>query len=287
MRLDFIKHHLVPEFPVAVCCRVLEVSTSGFYRRRKHPVGKRAARHADLTAEVTRVFDASHRVYGSPRVRNEIVKAGTPINRKTVARIMQENLLRSKVSRKFRVMTTDSRHDHPIAPNLLDRRFRVDGINLVWLADITYIVTVQGFLYLATVMDACSRRIVGWSTADHLRADLPIAALVAALADRKPLPGLLHHSDRGVQYACTAYRGILAEHRHVASMSRRGNCYDNAPQESFFGKFKTEWAPPKPYATREEAKAAVFEYIEIFYNRRRSHSSLGYRSPVSFEEGRS
>jgi transposase InsO family protein len=278
-----IRDHLTPEFTVTDCCRVLRVSVSGYYRWRQQPVGKRETRRRELTEQIRLVHEASRRVYGSPRVYRELSKHGVTACRNTVAKVMRDEKIVSRMRRKWRAKTTDSKHAYPVAPNLIERDFRAAGPNLLWLGDITYIPTLEGFLYLATVLDLFSRRIVGWSMADHLRAELPLAALRMAVAQRRPAPGLIHHSDRGVQYACVEYRRTLEEHGMHASMSHKGDCYDNAPQESFFGKFKTEWVPEKPYATREEARASAFEYIEAFYNRKRLHSSLGYVSPEAFE----
>lgn len=191
--------------------------------------------------------------------------------------------IRSKVTRRFVVRTTDSDHGHPVATNRLDRQFEQQLPDRAWAADITYVPTDQGWLYLAAVMDLCSRKIVGWAMADHLRADLCTEALRMALARRRPRPGLLHHSDRGVQYACDAYQALLSHHGLTCSMSRRGDCYDNAPMESFFGSFKTELVHHEHYATRQAARQSIFEYVEVFYNRKRRHSSLGYLSPEQFE----
>lgn len=281
-----IRDHLTPEFAVVDCCRVLKVSTSGYYHWRTHPEGKRQKRRAELVEHIRIVHEASRRVYGSPRIRSELLRQGVRLNRKTVARIMRESSIRSKVARKFKVRTTDSDHGHPVAPNVLDRRFTAEKPDAAWLCDITYIPTREGFLYLAGVMDLCSRRIVGWSMADHLRVELVGAALRMATAARSPSPGLIHHSDRGVQYCCGEYRAELEAWGMVASMSRTGDCYDNAPKESFWATLKKELMSDVEFATREDARAAIFEYIEVFYNRQRIHSSLGYVSPEQFEVSR-
>ena len=248
-----IRDHLVPEFTVVDCCRVLKVSTSGYYGWRKAPVGKRQARRAELVEQIRSVHEAGRRVYGAPRVHRALLATGVKRNRKTVARIMREEGIRSKVKRKFRVRTTDSDHPHPVAPN---------------------------------VLDLCSRRIVGWSMAPHLRAELVRDALAMATTQRDPAPGLIHHSDRGVQYCCGEYRAELEAWGMTASMSRAGDCYDNAPKESFWATLKKELMSDREFATRAEARAAIFEYIEVFYNRQRIHSSLGYVSPEQFEAGR-
>ena len=191
--------------------------------------------------------------------------------------------LRSKMQRRFVVRTTDSRHGHPIANNRLNRQFQQTTANRAWVADITYIPTGEGWLYLAAVLDLYSRRVVGWATADHLRAELPMQALERALLERRPPLELMHHSDRGVQYACDDYQQLLARHGVVASMSRRGNCYDNAVMESFFGTLKTELTHHEEFLTRDEAQQSLFEYLEVFHNRKRRHSALGYRSPAEYE----
>lgn len=278
-----IRDHLVPEFKVVDCCRVLKVSLSGYYRWCKHPVGKREAAERELVGKIRAVHEESRRTYGSPRVRSELMHQGVTRNRKTIARLMAKHQIRSKVKRKFRVSTTDSKHDHPIAPNLLDRNFTVKTLDTVWLCDITYIPTGEGWLYLAGVMDLCSRRIVGWSMADHMRASLVMDALKMAAARRDPPAGLMLHSDRGVQYACGEFRSLLEQLGAVASMSRRGECHDNAPKESFWSTLKNELVHHERFATRAQARAALFEYIETFYNRKRLHSSLGYLSPEAFE----
>lgn len=286
MKFAFIRDHLRPEFQVADCCRVLGVSPSGYYRFLQDPLSKRAARREALAVEIRIVHEASRRTYGSIRVHRDLLALGVKANRKTIAKIMRENKIRSKVARKFRVRTTDSDHAHPVAPNLLDRKFTAEKPDAVWLCDITYIPTAEGFLYLAGVMDLCSRKIVGWSMAGHLRVELTIDALEMARGRRRPAPGLLHHSDRGVQYACGEYRALLESCGMTASMSRTGDCYDNAPKESFWATLKNELMSDRTFATRDEARAAIFEYIEVFYNRQRIHSSLGYVSPEAFEAGR-
>jgi transposase InsO family protein len=281
-----IRDVLVPEFRVRDCCRVLRVSVSGYYRWLKHPVGKRELAELALVERIRAAHDASRRAYGSPRIRAALMHQGVRRNRKTIARLMHKHGIRSKVKRRFRVRTTDSTHDHPIAPNLLDRSFRVGALDTVWVCDITYIPTGEGWLYLAGVMDLCSRKIVGWSMAEHMRAELVIDALEMARVRRHPQPGLMHHSDRGVQYCCAEYRGVLEQLGAVASMSGRGECYDNAPKESFWATLKNELVHHERFATRAQARAAIFEYIEVFYNRQRLHSSLGYVSPDQFEAGR-
>jgi transposase InsO family protein len=283
---ECIRDVLVPEFTVRDCCRVLKVSVSGYYRWLSHPLGKREAAELELAGRIRSVHAASRGIYGSPRVRGELMHQGVKRNRKTIARIMRKHAIRSKMKRTRRVRTTDSNHVHATAANLLDRNFTVAAVDKVWLCDITYIPTGEGWLYLAGVMDLCSRKIVGWSMAAHMRADLVIDALEMARTRRNPPSGLLHHSDRGVQYCCNEYRALLDQLGAVASMSRAGECRDNAPAESFWSTLKNELVHHEEFATREQARAAIFDYIEIFYNRQRLHSSLGYISPEAFEASR-
>jgi putative transposase len=266
---------------VAVLCRVVGASVSGFYAwlRAVPSVQARAEAEAELRGHVGRIF-ARRRAYGSPRVHAELRREGRRHSRRRVARLMREMGLSARRGRRRPPRTTDSRHDLPVAPNLLDRRFAADRPDVVWLADISYLPTGEGFLYLAAIEDLATREIVGWSMADHLRAGLCVDALVMALQRRRPGPGLMHHSDRGVQYAAEPYRQVLERHGIRRSMSRRGNCLDNAPMESFFASLKKEHVHHARFRTRAEARTAVFEYIEVFYNRQRLHSSLGYRTPA-------
>jgi putative transposase len=282
-----IRDHLVPQFTVLDCCRVLKVSRSGYYRWLSHPVGQREVQKVQLLEHIKRVHEHSRRTYGAPRIHQALRHRGIIRNRKTIARIMRENRIKSKIARRFKVRTTDSNHAYATASNHLDRRFNVAAANAVWLCDITYIPTAEGFLYLAGVMDLFSRRIVGWSMACHLRQELVEAALQMAIRQRDPKPGLIHHSDRGVQYCSGEYRRLMETWGLSASMSRTGDCYDNAPKESFWATLKKELMSDVRFATREEARAAIFEYIEVFYNRQRIHSSLGYVSPEQFEASRS
>ena len=286
MIFRIIRDHLTPEFTVRDCCRVLKVSVSGYYRWLKHPVGLREARRQELATHIRAVFEESRRVYGSPKVHRALRSRGVRVNRKTVARIMRAREMRPRVKRAFRPRTTESDHALPVAANVLGREFTAPAPDTVWLCDITYIPTGEGFVYLAGVMDLFSRRIVGWSMAGHLRAELVLDAFSMATTRRNPGPGLLHHSDRGVQYCCGQYRAELEAWGMTPSMSRAGDCHDNAPIESFWGILKNELMSGREFATREDARAAVFEYIEVFYNRTRLHSSLGYLSPEQFEAGR-
>jgi putative transposase len=266
---------------VARLCRVIGAGVSGFYARlRAIPaVRDRAEAAAELRGHIGRIF-AARRVYGAPRVHAELRREGRRHARRRIARLMGEMGPRARRGRRRTPRTTDSRHDRPVAPNLLDRHFTAERPDSVWLADISYIPTGEGFLYLAAIEDMATRQIVGWSMADHLRAGLCVDAPVMALQRCRPAPGLIHHSDRGVQYAAGPYRDVLERHGITQSMSRRGNCLDNAPMESFFASLKTEHVHQARFRTREAAKAAVFDYIEVFYNRQRLHSALGYRTPA-------
>ncbi len=254
-------------------CRVLDASPSGFYDWLRRPEGPRAVEDRVLVEKIQAVHSESRRTYGSPRVHASLKAEGYRIGRKRVARLMRENDIRARTKRKFRV-TTDSRHDLPVAPNLLDRQFTVEAPNTVWLADLSYIWTREGWLYLAVVLDLFSRQVVGWAMDEQMPQELTLAALDMALKRRRPLPGLMHHSDRGSQYAAGAYQKRLAEHGIVCSMSRKGNCWDNAPMESFFHTLKTELVHHRDYQTRDEARHDIFEFVEIFYNRQRSKPVL-------------
>lgn len=274
------------KYPLELMCGLLLVSRSGYYawlRRLGREPGQREKRRMELVEKIRVSHEQSRSTYGSPRVYQELKAAGEGVCRNTVARLMRQEQIRSITRGRFRVRTTDSTHGHPIAANRLDRCFQRDLPNQAWCADITYIHTGQGWLYLAAVMDLCSRKIVGWSMADHLRSELCLDAIAMAARQRKPAAGLVHHSDRGVQYACGDYQAELAELKMVGSMSRRGDCYDNAVMESFFKTLKTELVYHRQFATRAEAMSSIFEYIEVFYNRKRRHSSLGYVSPEAYE----
>ena len=284
-RYPFIKAHR-KEYPVQLMCDILEVSRSGFYDFVRRQAGPRARRHADLTAQVTVAFHAARETYGSPRITRELVEQGVHVCRNTVAKIMRDVGLAGRTPRRFVPKTTDSSHAHPIAQNRLDRQFEPgDTATPAWVADITYIPTEEGWLYLAAVMDLRSRKIVGWAMADHLRAQLALDALNMALKRTGQSKDLVHHSDRGVQYACGEYRKVLESRGIVCSMSRTGNCYDNAVMESFWATLKVEAVYRRQYFTHQQAMHDIFEYIEVFYNRIRRHSALGYKSPEAFEAG--
>lgn len=264
-------------------CQVLQVSRSGYYAWRDRPPGVREQRRVELVKQIRRVHEDSRGTYGSPRITVELKESNVKACRNTVAKYMRQDGLCVQPRRRFVPRTTDSGHAHPIAPNRLERDFDAKAPNRKWVCDLTYIPTDEGWLYLSVVIDLFSRRVVGWSMSDHLRSSGVAEALEMAIKRRKPGQNLLHHSDRGVQYACGAYRSILAEHGITASMSRAGNCYDNALAESFFGTFKCELVHRLRYRTRAEARSSIFEWIECWYNRRRRHSSLGYVSPETFE----
>ena len=267
-----------------ITCRVLNVSRSGYYAWLGRAPSATAKRRGELTERIRQAHRQSREIYGSPRVHRELLAADLRCSKNTVAKLMRQAGIRSKMRRRFVVRTTDSRHAHPIAANRLNREFQRQQPNQAWAADITYVPTGEGWLYLAAMIDLCSRKIVGWATSDSLAAELSCRALRMAVVQRQPGAPVLHHSDRGVQYACDDYQGLLARHGLEGSMSRRGNCYDNAVMESFFGTLKTELVHHENYSTREAARQSLFEYIEVFYNRQRRHSSLGYVSPAAYED---
>jgi len=272
-------------YPVRRMCRLLGVSTAGFYAAERRRPSARAQQDQGLRLQVHAAHTKSRRTYGAPRVHAELRAQGVPVGKKRVARLMREDGLVGLRPRRW-VRTTDSRHGHPLAPNVLNRQFGVDqvtGPDQVWVSDLTYVPTREGWLYLAIVLELASRRVVGWAMRETLEADLALAALRMALADRRPAAGLLHHSDRGSQYACEEYRALLAAHEIEASMSKKGDCWDNAVAESFFATLETEVIMEADWPTRAAARQAIFAYIETWYNRERRHSSLGYRSPVEYE----
>lgn len=263
-------------------CSVVGVSRSGFYAWRGRPESDRKREDRRLKVEIRAYFRASRCRYGSPMIQQDLKDAGIAVSRKRVARLMREDGLSPVKHRRF-VTTTDSSHDRAVAPNVLDRAFRVASLDTVWVGDITYISTREGWLYLAVLLDLCSRRVVGWSTSSSLGEELTLAALDRALLERRPKAGLLHHTDRGSQYASYEYQKKLARRGLVPSMSRKGNCWDNAPAESFFSTLKREAVPEGGFASREHARAALFEWIEVDYNRARRHGSIGRVSPERFE----
>jgi transposase InsO family protein len=279
MRYDFVEAHR-GRWPVRLMGRVLRVSVGGYYDWRGRP--KSAKRREALVVAIKAVHGEMKARYGSPRIHDELVARGQPCCVKTVARLMRLHGIAAKTKRKFRC-TSDSNHAHPVAENIVDRDFNPKAPNRTWTADITYVWTAEGWLYLAAVEDLYSRQIVGWSMGSRIDSRLVVDALEMALARRQPGEGLVAHSDRGSQYASVHDRGLLARHGITCSMSRRANCWDNSPMESFFASLKKELVHDEKYATRAEARASLFEYIEMFYNRIRRHSSLGYKSPVEYE----
>ncbi len=281
MKYRFIEKHQTA-YPVGQQCSVLGVSRSGFYAWRDRQKQEKKDSLRALIAHIHRIHQKSRRTYGSPRVQAELRAEGVICNHKRVARLMRLEGLQGRRTRR-KVSTTDSQHPFPVAPNLLNREFEAEAPNKKWVADITYIPTREGWLYLAAVLDLYSRKIVGWGMSQQITADLVEDALRMALFERQPDPGLLHHSDRGSQYASDQIRHILTANQIEVSMSRTGNCYDNAVMESFFSTLKCEWVHHQDYKTRTEASRDIFEYIAGFYNTVRRHSALGYLSPKDFE----
>jgi putative transposase len=270
-------------YPVRLLCRVVGVAASGFHAWLRRGPSQRERQDRSLAGQIAAVFAASRRTYGSPRVHAELRAEGIRVSRKRVARLMREGGLAATVRRRF-PRTTHSDHGRPVAPNLLEQKFTAEQPDTVWLADISYIPTGEGWLYLAVIKDMATREIVGWSMSDSLEAGSACEALRMALQRRQPPAGLIHHSDRGVQHAGSEYQKILTRHGLRCSMSRRGNCYDNAPMESFFGSLKNELVHRTTFPTRAAARQALFDYLEIFYNRRRRHSGVGFLTPAQAYE---
>jgi len=271
------------EHPIESLCAVLGVSRSGFYAWRDRPASARATADDTLRIKIHALHAASRGTYGSPRIKLDLEHAGQSVGRHRVARVMREAGLQGRSKCRYRVVTTDSRHTEPIAPNRLAAAPVPTQPNQIWVTDITYVPTDEGWLYLAGVLDLFSRRLIGWAMGSSLATSLPLAALLMAVRKRKPESGLLHHSDRGIQYASGEYRACLEANHFVASMSRKANCYDNATMEAFWSTLKNELIYRRHFTTRAEATSAIFDYIETFYNRRRMHSSLGYQSPLDYE----
>jgi len=273
------------DHPLSALCRALEVSSSGYYdwKKRRGCPGPRAMENQTLAKEIQAIHVKSRQTYGSPRIMQELRKKGRRHGRGRIARIMRDEQLCGRQKRRFCVRTTDSNHDEPIAPNRLAQAPKATAANQAWVADITYIQTGEGWLYLAAILDLYRRKIVGWAMSEHIDTTLVLNALGMALLHRSPPASLLVHTDRGVQYASGDYRRALGRAGLVASMSRRGNCYDNATMESFWSTLKLEMVYRREFDTRAQARNEIFDYIETFYNRQRSHSALGYLSPVEFE----
>jgi transposase InsO family protein len=283
MTYRFIHAHK-DQWPVRLLCETLEVSPAGYYAWRQRSPSARQRRHDTLLVEIRAIHAETKARYGSPRIHKELVARGHACCVHTVAKLMRDHEIRAKTARKFRVRTTDSDHDLPVADNLLDRQFDPAGPNEAWLADITYIPTGEGWLYLAVVEDLYARRIVGWAMDASMESRLVVDALELAVQRRLPGEGLLSHSDRGSQYASEHYQRLLARHGITCSMSRKADCWDNAPMESFFASLKKELVQDANFQTRAEARSAIVEYIEVFYNNQRRHSSLGYVSPAAYEQ---
>ena len=282
MRYAWIKNHN-RFFPKAVMCKVLTVSTSGYYDSLKRIPCPQQIRRRSIAQAAAHSYFESNRIYGYRKVYEDLREERIICCDQTVRRIMREIGLYSRIKRKF-VVTTDSNHTLKIAENLLGRDFTAKRPNQKWAADITCVPTQQGWLYLAVVMDLFSRRIVGWSMSENIDSKLVQSAMEMAVQHRNPKAGLIHHSDRGIQYASDGFQDLLTANKFVCSMSRKGNCWDNACAESFFGSLKNEWTKNKIYETYEEGKNDVFKYVEVFYNRKRRHASLGYVSPAVYEE---
>jgi putative transposase len=273
------------QHPIRSLCQALEVSPSGYYdwRNRQTQPGPRALENAQLLVQIIRLHQDSRETYGSPRIQVQLRRSGHAHGRNRIARLMRQQGLCGRAKGRFRVHTTDSNHDQPIAPNRLAAAPKASAPNQIWVADITYIPTQAGWLYLAAILDLYSRKIVGWAMGETLGATLVLQALAMAVLHRDPPANLLFHSDRGVQYAAGDFRAALAQARLIPSMSRRGNCYDHAAMESFWSNLKLELVYRRDFASQHQARVAIFDYIEAFYNRERLHSALNFLSPTAFE----
>ena len=281
MKYLFIENYR-SAFRVERMCHVFGVSRSGYYGWRKRGLSKRELSNQALLEKIKKFHEDSRRTYGSPRITADLWASGETCGHNRVARVMKVNGIAAKTKRKFKV-TTNSKHNHPVASNLVKQKFVAEKPNQLWTSDITYLWTIEGWLYLSVILDVFNRRIVGWAMSKRLKKELVITALKQALNHRTPARDMILHSDQGSQYASGDFQNLLDKHGIIPSMSGKGNCYDNAITETFFHTLKTELIYFKNYQTREEAKSSVFEYIEVFYNRQRRHSSLGYKSPVDFE----
>jgi putative transposase len=270
------------EYPTNLMGKILGVSRSGFYNWKKHE-DKRATNDLTLLRAIEDIHTASRKTYGSPRIFSQLKALGFKTSKSKVERLMRDNGIRSKMKKKFKA-TTNSKHSHPVAENILNRDFSPKAANMVWAGDITYIWTGEGWLYLAVILDLFSRQVIGWSMSERMTKELALNALTMAIRKRKPAKGLIHHTDRGSQYACGVYRKLLNSIGAICSMSRKGNCWDNAVSESFFHSLKTEMIFFEEFKTRAEATSKVFEWIEVFYNRQRIHSSIGNKTPEQFEK---
>lgn len=272
------------EFPIRKMAQVLHVSCSGYYKHRNKKDSKTIIKNRELLVKIKIIYNKNRQIYGSPRIHAVLKKQGESCSRKKIAKLMQINKIQAKTRKKWKTTTKGTKDLTKISPNLLNQNFKVNCANVAWVGDITYIYTSEGWLYVSTFLDLYSRKIVGLSTGNCLDTDLVIRSLNQAINRRRPGPGLILHSDRGVQYTSNEYKKIAGENRFVLSMSAKGNCYDNAAMETFFHTLKTEHVFFYNYKTRNEAIASIFEYIEVFYNRQRIHSTLNYMTPIEYEE---
>lgn len=284
MKFEFIHGHQT-QFGIERMCQVLDVSQSGFYSWRDRPKSPMQLSNDDLTTKIHMEFNRHKGRYGSPRITKSLNKQGIECSKNRVSRIMRNEGLIAKQKRRFR-KTTDSNHNLPTAPNILAGTFECEVINTIWVSDITYIWTLEGWLYLCAILDLCSKKVIGWAISENIDSQLVLDAFWRACKGEKPLPGIIFHSDQGVQYASSEVAQALKDLGMIQSMSRKGNPYDNAVSESFFNTIKTEEVYQHTYITKQQARTCIFEYIEIYYNRVRLHSSLGYLSPVEFELGK-
>ena len=273
------------DYSIQKMCQILKVSHSGYYQWCSRGESCRKKQDLDLKEKIKDIYEQHRKRYGSPRIHDELRSQGIRCSRKRIERLMKEMGIKAIHKRQFKV-TTKSDHNYPVAQNILDRNFQADAPNQKWVADITYIRTFEGWMYLAAIMDLYSRKIVGWTMSKTMTATLATTALEMAIRRRRPLRGLLHHSDRGVQYASKEYQKLLKKHEMICSMSRKGNCWDNAPMESFFSTLKAECIAGKIYLSRAQAQREIFEYIEIYYNRKRRHSAIGSMVPEFYENQR-
>lgn len=285
MTFRFIDEHR-STFRVEKMCAVLEVSRSGYYRWRRRPQSLRASENMMLLKQIRVAHEENRYVYGSPRITQELRSEGFRCSENRVARLMREHRIRAKSKRRFKV-TTNSKHNRPVAANLVQQNFTAKGPNQLWTSDITYVWTSEGWLYLAVILDVFSRTIVGWATSAWLTQKLVTDALNKALLQRRIAPGLIFHSDRGSQFASDAVKELLKQKQITQSMSAKGNCYDNAITESFFSTLKTEHIHSLNFRTRQQAHSSLFEYIEMFYNRKRRHSAIGFMAPLAYEKSKS
>lgn len=281
MKYEFVKINR-STFSVRKMCQVLKISQSGYYKRdKKQPI--RDKKNNILLNKIKIIYEENKGCYGSPRITKQLNKEGSCYGKNRIARIMQKNNIRAKTKKKFKITTTNSNHKYPVAPNILNQNFRVRELNQVWVSDITYIYTCEGWLYLSAILDLCSKKIIGWSMDKRITKELTIKAFQHAVISRDIKSGIILHSDRGSQYASYDYANLLVKNKFIQSMSGKGNCYDNAVMESFFKTLKSELVYWEKYTTIDDAKKSIFEYIEMYYNRKRIHSSIGYMNPEEFE----